>query len=326
LCLRRARDGRFALTAASAPAIARICARLDGLPLALELAAARTGILGVEELLARLRELSGLGRGPRDASARHHTLRATIEWSYRLLDAEQRGVFCAFAVFAGGAKVDAARAVTGGSIETLEKLLAKSLIDRLEQRDGSTRLVMLETVRRYGLEPLAQRSMERSVREAHAAYYLHLIEQAASRLRSRDEHVALAAIDSEIDNVHAALQWALQFSPVSALKLAGHLGDFGTIRGEPRAQRLLDAALNAAGEQAAVRDRARAHLQRGRLLGMDDRHDEGIHAWQRALALYCEVGDNIGITNALGSIGMAAWNLGDVELARTSTEASYRYA
>jgi predicted ATPase len=242
----RRRDSRFVLTAASAPAIARMCARLDGLPLALELAAARTEILGVEELAARLEELSGLGRGPRDAPARQHTLRETIEWSYRLLDAEQRVAFCGFAVFAGGATV------TGSSIQTLEELVAKSLINRRNQRDGTTRLVMLETVRRYALERLGRRSMERSVREAHTAFYLHLIKQAASRLHTRDEHLALAVIDSEIDNAHAALRWALQFAPVSALKLAGHLGDFGTIRGEPGAQRLLEAALNAAGEQAAA--------------------------------------------------------------------------
>src|SRR6185437_2998619 len=142
----RRHDARFTITDSSAPLIARICARLDGLPLALELAAARTALLGIDGLTARLEEaVLDLGAGPRDAPARQRTLEATIDWSCRLLDESQASAFANFAVFAGGASVEAALRVTGAELPVLEALVDKSLLHRRSGADGSTRLAMLET-------------------------------------------------------------------------------------------------------------------------------------------------------------------------------------
>ena len=139
------RDSAFELTAANAGAVASVCRRVDGLPLALELAAARMAVLGPEELDARLaRALDALGSGPRDAPLRQRTLRATLEWSHRLLSPPEIEAFSLFAVFAGGATVETAEEVTGANVDALEGLVEKNLLLR-----ESGRLLMLETVRAY---------------------------------------------------------------------------------------------------------------------------------------------------------------------------------
>ena len=197
-------DRRFAVTDDDAPAVARLCARLDGLPLALELAAARTALLGVEELAARLDvELRGLGSGPRDAPPRQRTLQATIEWSYRLLDDGAARAFRRFAVFAGGATIDAVQAITGAAMETIEALIAKSLLDRRRRSDGCTRLVMLETVREYALEQLAADPDRDGIRRTHCEYYLDVVDVEVAKLWTRDEDAALMVLDPEVDNIAA---------------------------------------------------------------------------------------------------------------------------
>ena len=199
-------DRRFAVTDNDAPAIARLCTRLDGLPLALELAAARTALLGVEELAARLDvELTGLGSGPRDAPPRQRTLQATIEWSYRLLDDRAARAFRRFAVFAGGATIDAAQGITGAAIETIEALIAKSLLHRRRRSDGSTRLVMLETIRGYALEQLAADPDRDGIRRTHCEYYLDVVDVEVAKLWTRDEDAALMVLDPEVDNIRGAL-------------------------------------------------------------------------------------------------------------------------
>ena len=161
-------DNRFSVTPADAPAVARVCAGLDGLPLAIELAAARAGLFGIEELAARLdRELDDLGDGPRDAPARQQTLRATIEWSYRLLDEEERMAFARFAVFAGGSTLGAALEVTGATLSTIDALIDKSLLAFRTAPGGSKRVTILETVREYAVERLAEDPDANGVRRAH---------------------------------------------------------------------------------------------------------------------------------------------------------------
>ena len=225
LAAARRRDSSFVVSATAAPAIAQICARLDGLPLALELAAARTGVLDVEELAARLGDaVTDLGVGPRDAPDRQRTLHATIEWSYRLLDEPLQRAFVQFAVFAGGATLEAARIVTGADLETVEALIGKSLIYRRRQPDGTTRLLMLETIRQYALGRLAADPEQHAVHRRHCEHYLQLVEQAVPRLSTPDEQTALTVLDAEIDNLRSALQWALQTAPETSLRLAGQLG------------------------------------------------------------------------------------------------------
>jgi predicted ATPase len=151
----RSHDRGFEANVANAGAIADICRRLDGLPLAIELAAARMSVLSAEELNARLAHpLEVLGSGPRDAPDRQRTLRATIDWSHRLLNAQEMEAFARFGVFAGGATVEAAQAVTGAELEALEGLVDKQLVLRRHGPGPDARLTMLETVREYAVEQL----------------------------------------------------------------------------------------------------------------------------------------------------------------------------
>ena len=324
----RRRDARFAASADSAPAIARLCARLDGLPLALELAAARTGLFGVQELETRLREaLSELGAGPRDAPARQQTLHATIEWSYRLLTERLQSVFRRFGVFAGGATLEAGEAVTGATAEAIEALIARSLLYRRWDPNGDTaRLVMLETVREYARQWLAQDPTEDAVRRKHLEHYLLLAEQNVPRLSTHEEPDALAEIDHEIDNLRTALHWALTAAPNAALRMVGHLGKYWWSRGDLDGLPWLNAALRSAGELAPVGDRARAHHQRAHQLFMRHDHRRSREAVQTALALYREVEDHSGISEACHELIFLGEILGETEGHEALADDAYRHA
>jgi len=174
-------DPDFALGDGNAAAVSEICRRVDGLPLAIELAAARCGLLSRTEIAQRLdAALGALGVGARDAPARQRTLRATIDWSHDLLSDDEKASFAHFAVFAGGATVDAAEAVTGASLDTLDGLVAKSLLVRRQGGHGLSRLGMLETIRAYATEKLAAAGDEQAVRERHYRHYLALAERHGS--------------------------------------------------------------------------------------------------------------------------------------------------
>ena len=296
----RRHDSRFSVDVDTAPAIARICARLDGLPLALELAAARSGLLSVEELAARLEEtVSDLGSGPTDAPDRQRTLDATIEWSYRLLDDDGRRAFGRFAVFAGGATFDAARSVASAAVGTMESLVAKSLLERRQRADGRTRLVMLETVRQYAQERTAEDPGQDAVRRAHAEFYRELVERTVPNLSTHGEAEALATIDSEIDNIRAALRWGLEARPAEALRLAGQLGDYWDVRGDFGGLAWLDAALAAAGEGASAGDVARAQLKRAyQFVWRAENPPAAREAATVALELYRRAKDDAGISEA----------------------------
>jgi predicted ATPase/DNA-binding SARP family transcriptional activator len=207
----RARDPRFRLSDGSASAVAEICRRLDGLPLAIELAAARCALLSPIEIAERLdAALGALGTGPRDVHARQQTLRATIDWSHNLLNDAEKQCFACFAVFAGGVTVAAAETITGAGLDTLERLVAKSLLVRRQPAQASTRLAMLETIRAYAAERLAADPDCESVRERHYSYFLVFAQRHGSdrALLSAGGNVHLAALDGEIDNLHEALRWA----------------------------------------------------------------------------------------------------------------------
>ena len=176
--LRRARPRprpRLRADDANASAIAHVCRRLDGLPLAIELAAARTAMLGAEELNARLVvALDALGSGPRDAPDRQRTLRATIDWSYRLLSTPEAEAFAHFAVFAGGATAEAALQVTGAHLNALEGLIDKQLLLRRPRPGADPRLLMLETVREFARERLEADEAAPEIRERHCSALPHL--------------------------------------------------------------------------------------------------------------------------------------------------------
>jgi hypothetical protein len=242
-------------------AIAEICRRVDGLPLAIELAAARCGLLSPAEIAARLQgALDGLGAGPRDAPARQKTLRATIDWSHSLLSDAEQACFARFAVFAGGATVEAAEAITGAGLDTLDRLVAKSLLVHRQQEHKTTRLGMLETIRAYATERFAAAADQESVREHHQRYFLALARRHASLRalsgRNRKEH--LARLDSEVANVHAALHWATrQDSAEPALELCAAFGEYWLKRDRyADAVLWIEQALRKPGGDPAVRVRA----------------------------------------------------------------------
>jgi predicted ATPase/class 3 adenylate cyclase/DNA-binding CsgD family transcriptional regulator len=232
----------FIVDDASAAAVAAICVRLDGIPLALELAAARLGSLSVSEINARLdQRFRLLTTGNRTALPRHQTLRALIDWSYDLLSSEEQIVFDRLSVFAGGWTLDAAEAVArGGDIpewqvfDLLAALVGKSLV-QAEVIHGSTRYRLLETIRHYAAERLALRVGPdlQDARVAHRDHYLSLVETAAARLRGPDEHRWLDRIEAEFDNIRAALAFSIT-DPDGAepgLRLAAGLKWFCYMRG-----------------------------------------------------------------------------------------------
>jgi predicted ATPase/class 3 adenylate cyclase/DNA-binding CsgD family transcriptional regulator len=260
----------FALDTANAAAVAAVCVRLDGIPLALELAAARLGSLSVSEVSARLdqrfRLLTG---GSRTALPRHQTLRALIDWSYDLLNPGERLVLDRLSVFAGGWTLEAAEAVTSAGdsggwqvLDHLAALVGKSLV-QAEETDGSTRYRLLETVRQYAAERLALRAGAEldQTRAAHRDHYLALVETAETRLRGPHEAMWLDRLEVEFDNIRAALAFSAADldSAEPGLRLAAGLHWFCNMRGHGvEVLEALNALLERPDAQLPTRARARA--------------------------------------------------------------------
>ena len=212
----------FALTAANAPAVAEVCRRLDGLPLAIELAAARVKLLPPRELLTLLdRRLRVLTVGARDLPARQQTLRATLDWSHALLAPEAQALFARLAVFAGGWTLAAAAAVAapeagapggdpGEPLEGLAALVDNSLVERAPGAVGEARFRLLETVREYAAERLEGSGGVSAARRRHAAYYLALAERAAPELLGPAQPAWLDRLEHELPNLNAAVAWAVR--------------------------------------------------------------------------------------------------------------------
>jgi len=272
----RARDPDFHLDDGSAPAVAEICRRLDGVPLAIELAAARCGLLTPGEIAERLDlALAALGAGARDAPARQQTLRTTIDWSHDLLSAGERQCFANLAVFAGGATVQAAETITGSTVDTLDHLVAKSLLVRRQHAHAPTRLGMLETIHAYATERFASTADRQTVRERHYLHYLALAERHGTERAlwgaSGKEH--LARLDADVDNLHAALGWAIgQANAELALGLVAALGCYWVTRNRDadavnwvdQAMNLPDAGAHPALRVSALRTKANCLWQMGR--------------------------------------------------------------
>jgi len=231
----------FALTEANAVAVTSICHRLDGLPLAIELAAARVGHLPPMALLARLeRRLPLLIGGPRDQPVRLQTMRNAISWSYDLLDANEQRLFRRLSVFNAAFSLEAAEAVAAighdldiDTLEGMASLLDKSLLHQVDQPSGEPHFTMLETVREFGLEQLEAYDELQSTRGRHAAHYLALAEAAELRLRGREHGARLAQLQAEHDNLRAALTWTVEATEPSETggRLAAALQWFWCLRG-----------------------------------------------------------------------------------------------
>ena len=234
----RAIKADFFVTNENAPAVAEICARLDGLPLAIELAAARTRMLPPQKMLERLgNRLKLLKGGPRDLPTRQQTLRGTIDWSYELLEEEEKILFGRLSVFSGGRTLEAIEEICDpeGELEALEgveSLLEKSLLRQEEGVEREPRFVMLETVHEYAREKLQESGEEQEIKRAHAQYFLALAEEGESEVRGPEAAMWLERLEAEHDNLRAALSWALAQEKVELeLRLAGALWQFWWMRG-----------------------------------------------------------------------------------------------
>jgi predicted ATPase/DNA-binding XRE family transcriptional regulator len=315
----------FALNAGNAGTVAEIAVRLDGLPLALELAAARIRMLTPAELLTRLEQrLPLLAGGPADLPARQRTLRATIAWSYGLLTPGEQRVFRQLAVFAGGCTLAAAESVAGSLgdpltvLDALTALIDQNLLRRLEQPDdtvdwGAPRFGMLETIREYGLEQLVAAGEDAATRERHAAWCLACVERAALELEGPEQTQCLARLDAEHDNLRAALGWAIaQRDAETALRLTGALQSFWDVRClYAEGRRWLEQALALDGDVPPAA-RAKALSAAGLVAHRQGDYARAAVLLEQALALNQALRDPAGAAAAQCYLGMAARATGDV--------------
>ncbi|HEX8696024.1 MAG TPA: tetratricopeptide repeat protein [Longimicrobium sp.] len=321
----------FGLDDESTVAVAEICHRLDGLPLAIELAAARVKLFSPRALLARLdRRLELLSGGPRDLPDRHRTLRQAIGWSYDLLDAGEQATFRRLAVFAGGFSLEAAEAVSsaaGGpvlpALEAVSALVDKSLLRQEEPgEDDEPRFRMLETVREFALERLAAAGEEASTRAAHADVTTALAERAAPELAGAGQPLWLPRLEREHDDLRAALDWAVRAGDAArALRLGAALCRFWLIRGfHTEGRRRLRAVL--ALPHAAADEPLRARVLSGAAILAYEQGDlgEGTTLLEEVLAHHRAAGDARGVAETLNHMGWVAFYTGDLERVRTLTE------
>jgi predicted ATPase/class 3 adenylate cyclase len=252
----------------SSEAVAELCLRLDELPLALELAAARTALFSPEQLLERLSERLDLLKGERDADPRQLTLRATIEWSYDLLSEEEQRLFARVAVFVGGCSYEAAEEISGADPDTLQSLLDKSLVRKRDSPVGP-RYWMLETIREYAAERLEASGEAEELQRRHAEWFLDLAEEAEPHLVTGGTW--LDRLDVEVDNLRSSLDFATGTEPQRALRAAAALDEFWFMRGhlsEGRAR--LESALAADPKPTAARCRALIAASKASMVSGDD--------------------------------------------------------
>jgi len=351
-------DAGFRLDRDGALAVAELCVRLDGLPLAVEIAAARSRLLSPRAMVARMeRRLPLLTGGPRDLPARQRTLRDTIAWSYDLLDEAEQCLFRTISVFAGGCTLAAVEAVSGlpalagpgteavtetGLLDDLASLVDKSLVRRVDDPDGEPRFMMLETLREFGTEQLTARGELPALRDRHLAHYLACAETAQAQLQGPLQALWFDRLERENDNLRSALEWSstdgalvelpgTNTAPATprfglGIRLAAALGFYWVLRGRgrenlPRVMALVALARPGTFERARAVTVA-AHVQ-GHMLGDYQTAipfaDEGVATW-RAL------GDADGIAVALLRRGQLAFETGDYPLATTLlTEAQARF-
>jgi predicted ATPase len=342
----RAATANFELTEANASAVARICERLDGLPLAIELAAARVKLFPPQALLARLdHRLPMLGGGARDLPERQQTLRRTVSWSHALLGAEEQALFRRLAVFVGGFTLEAAEAVCGTGkgateedevLQTLASLVDNSLVSPSDAPslvgDEGPRFTMLETIREYAVERLESSGEAEEMHRAHALYYLSLAEAAQPEVSMHPrEEWWWTQLEEEHDNLRVALRWAVRVREAeTATRLALALWRFWNLGSHPsEGRRWLEAVLeldgaegHAVGAEPALPARRRAFLRlvTGILSAAQGDHDRAVELYEESLALYERLGHRKGTSGPLRELGAAAYRRGDHEQAARLNE------
>jgi predicted ATPase/class 3 adenylate cyclase/Tfp pilus assembly protein PilF len=340
----------------NAAAVAEICVRLDGLPLAIELAAARIRVLPPHALLSRLsNRLKVLTGGARDLSARQQTLRGAIDWSYDLLDEGHKQLFRRMAVFQGGRTLEALEAVCNYDsqlqvevFDGLEALLSSSLLQQREGSDGEPRFWMLETIHEYAREKLEESGEAGALQREHALYFMRLAEEAEPHLTGEKSGEWLERLEDGYDNIRAALQWARESSRNNrggsraevievGLRLAGAISRFWYVRGyysEGRAHLLKLLALQQTREGEGADTEGAEQVRESRRYRATALNGAGVLAWsqgdyviarslmEESLSLQREIGDKMGIAHSLGSLGNVACDQGDHLAARSLHEES----
>jgi predicted ATPase len=300
--------------------VREICTRLDNLPLALELAAARTKLLDPASLLARLeKRLPLLAEGPRDLPERQRTLRAALDWSYELLDDEAQTLFRRLAAFAGGFSLDAAEEVAGADLDALSRLVDASLVKSMS--DG--RLVMLDTIREYALEQLEQTADASDTRDRHTAHFARMADRRWPELvRGNDPTWNFSLVHIEVRNLHSAIEWALKRGHVEdALAIGSGMYPFWASFGYLEQGRgWLEQALEGRSESDSRRGHALAGL--GDLALQAGDIDEAKRASEEALALFRELDDPFGVAVELTQLADIALLEGDRGVARRLAEES----
>ncbi|NUP50033.1 MAG: LuxR family transcriptional regulator, partial [Catenulispora sp.] len=312
--------GGFRLTDANARTVASICRRLDGIPLALELAAARVRALSVEEIEARLSDRFALLSGPfRFAETRHRTLRTSVEWSHQLLTPEEQELFAGLSVFSGGWTLHAAKGAIGPqAVDALTRLVDKSLVTVEPTPDGQ-RYSMLETLRAYAADELERSGRTAEMRERHAAYFLDLAERLNPRFYGPGQAQAFHVLDVEINNIRTAGRWFLADPRLAdkGLRLAAALWDFYCCRchlGEGvRFARGALAHADRAGLDAPSVTRARVVLGLGALQELQGKGFEAMHALREAVRLAQLCDDPTTEAYALRILAVNTLMIGDPE-------------
>jgi len=312
----RAVQHAFLLTEKNTPTVLQICQHLDGIPLAIELAAARVKILGLDDILNRLDErFQVLARGTRGVMERHKTLRAAVDWSYALLTQEEKFLFNRLAVFVGGFDMDAVENVCTDERVTKERILEifaslvdKSLVVTETQADGSVRYGLQETLRHYAREKLAESGEENVYQEGHFAHFHQLAETAYTR-RLDETSVWLGRLETEHENLREALEWARSF-PDKLLELSGSLGWFWLAHSHLNTACVyLSNALSKQQEHSfAV---ARAWFGLGLIQLWRGNFSEGTSSIEKSMTLWQELGEQKELTHALIDLGRLSSAFGD---------------
>jgi predicted ATPase/class 3 adenylate cyclase len=314
----------FVVTNENAPAVAEICHRLDGLPLAIELAAARSKLLPPQALLERLESrLKLLVGGARDLPARQQTLRGAIAWSYELLEESEKTLFRRLSVFVGGCSLGAAEAVGNAEgdlgvdvLEGVAALVDKCLMQQEEVSGGEARLIMPELIREYARERLEESGEAEAIHRQHAHFFLALAEEADPALRGPDQAEWLRRLETEHENLRAALTWSAERQEGEAgLLLGAALSRFWTVRGYlTEGRELLAGLLAVSGHRTAARVKV---INSAGLLACEQQDYEAARALhQEGLAISRELADERGIADSLNNLGWVACEQGDSEAAR----------
>jgi predicted ATPase/tRNA A-37 threonylcarbamoyl transferase component Bud32 len=325
LFVERAQEIRksFALTRENAPQVAEICIRLDGLPLALELAAARAKLLSPQQILERLSDRFKLLTGSAlELPARQSTLRTTIDWSFVQLEPAEKTLFVRLSVFAGGFTVEAAEKVCNPRrdlaievLEGLESLTSKSLLREITGKDGVPRCAMLQTIREYALEKLQQSGEAEDISLAHASFFAELAESNGQRLKAQELQAALNLFDTEYDNFRQALDWSVEHNGTVLAHLCASLWRFWTVRSYfSEGKQYLDYALDFA-DELLPEIRARIFNAAGSVAHNSGDYPVAITYFKQALDLFHSLGNRQMVGLILTSLGRVADNQGDYKTA-----------